>query len=78
MHLYSTVLKINNRLVSYLVSREEGDKFLLFKPEPPITNFADIPIFWVTKQNGEWTPVNVKDKPLAMQVVNDIYAHGIE
>lgn len=78
MHLYSTTLKIKNRLVPYTVSREDGGKFLLFKPQPPITSFADVPIFWVTKQNGEWMPVNIKDKTLVTQILNDIYVHEIE
>lgn len=78
MFLYSTVLRINNRPVPYCVTREDGNKFLLFKPELPLTSALNIPIFWVTRENGEWMPVNVKDKALIQQVVNDIIEHNIE
>lgn len=78
MHLYSTTLKIKNMLVPYNVSREEGNRFLLYKPKPPIVNLADVPIFWVAKEKGEWIPINVKDKQLINQVLHDISVHNID
>ena len=78
MQLYCTTLKIKNKLVPYIVSREEGNKFLLYKPQPPIVNLADAPIFWVAKQEGTWVPINVNDKALISQVVNDISVHKVD
>ena len=78
MHLYNTTLRIKDRIVPYIVSSEEGDKFLLYKPQPPIADLLGLPIFWVAKQNGAWTPINVKDKGLILQVIDDISVHNVE
>ena len=78
MHLYTTTLKIKDRIIPDIVSREEGNKFLLYKPQPPLTNLSDIPIFWVAKQDGQWTPINVKDEQLIHQVHQDILLHQLD
>lgn len=78
MFLYTTILTIKNKPVRYEVSSEEENKYLLYKPELPITKTAELPIFWVTRQDGNWMPVNVKDKGLVSQVIEDIKAHQID
>jgi hypothetical protein len=35
-------------------------------------------MFYVTKQKGEWLPVNIKDQTIIDQVTKDINAHNIE
>ena len=78
MFLYTTILTIKNQPVRYEVSSQQDNKFLLYKPELPVTKTADLPIFWVTRQEGKWAPVNVKDKSLVNQVLADIKEHQIE
>lgn len=75
MFLYTTILYIKSRPVRYEVSAQEGNRLLIYKPELPYRNIAELPVFWVTFQNGEWTPVNIKDSALFIQVINDIKAH---
>jgi hypothetical protein len=78
MNLYTTTLVIDNFPVRYNVSWQQGNQFLLFKPELPLPNVKDYPIFWVTKQNGAWAPINVQDPYLVDQVVEDIRLHLVE
>ena len=78
MLLYTTILLIKNRNIRYEVSRQDGGKFLLFKPELPLATADGAPIFWVTKQEGAWVPVNVQDQSLITQVLSDIEQHNIE
>ena len=78
MFLYTTTLLIKNKPVRYEVSSQEENKYLLYKPELPLTKLDDLPIFWVMRQEGKWMPVNVNDKSLVNQVIEDIKAHHIE
>lgn len=78
MNLYTTTLVIDNFPVRYNVSWQQGHQFLLFKPELPLAEMNDYPIFWVTKQNGVWTPINVQDSSLVTQVVEDISRNLVE
>ena len=78
MLLYTTTLLIKNKPVRYEVSLQEENKYLLYKPELPLTKLADLPIFWVMRQEGKWMPVNVNDKSLVSQVIEDIKAHQLE
>ena len=75
MFLYTTVIYIKNRPVRYEVSMQEKNKILLYKPELPLRNIAELPVLWVIKQNGEWMLMNIKDPSLYFQVLNDIKAH---
>lgn len=78
MNLYSTILFIDHYPVRYNVSWQQGNQFLLFKPELPQRGNNDYPIFWVSKQNGVWTPINVQDPSLVSQVTEDILQHLVE
>jgi hypothetical protein len=78
MNLYITTLVIENYPVRYNVSWQQGNQFLLFKPELPLPDTNDYPIFWVSKQNGSWFPINVQDPSLVSQVIEDIRLHLVE
>jgi hypothetical protein len=78
MLLYSTILHIKNTSVRYEVSWQQENKLLLYKPELPTSNNSGIPMFYVTKQKGEWLPVNIKDKTIIDQVTKDLSAHNIK
>jgi hypothetical protein len=78
MVLYSTILHIKNTPVRYEVSWQQPNKLLLYKPELPTSNNNGIPMFYVTKQKGEWLPVNIKDKTIIDQVTKDISVHNIK
>lgn len=78
MNLYTTTLVIGNFPVRYNVSWQQGNQFLLFKPELPLPDRNDYPIFWVTRQNGAWAPINVQDPCLVSQVVEDIRRNLVE
>lgn len=78
MNLYSTILLIDNYPVRYNVSWQQGHQFLLFKPELPLPDQNDYPIFWATKEHGVWTPINVQDPHLVRQVVDDIQLRLLE
>ena len=78
MLLYSPVLQIKNTLVRYEVSWEQENKLLLYKPELPANNTKGFPMFYVTKQKGEWLPVNIKDKTIIEQVTRDIRENEIK
>lgn len=75
---YSTILHIKNAPVRYEVSWQQENKLLLYKPESTTGNNSGIPMFYVTKQKGEWLPVNIKDKTIIEQVVKDLHAHHIK
>jgi hypothetical protein len=77
MHLYSTMLQIENHPVAYRVSKE-GGKFLLFTPLFPLDYPVDPPIFWVSKQDGVWKPIKLQDPTLVQQVIEDIRQHQVE
>lgn len=78
MHLYSTVLQIENHPVAYRVSLKDGGKFLLFTPHLPLDYPVDPPIFWVSKQDGVWKPIKLQDPTLVQQVIEDIRQHQVE
>ena len=78
MLLYSTILQIKNISVRYEVSWQQENKLLLYKPDLSTTNNSGIPMFYVTKQKGEWLPVNIKDQAIIEQVIKDIKAHNIK
>jgi hypothetical protein len=78
MLLYSTILHIKNVPVRYEVSWQQENKLLLYKPDLSTSNNSGIPMFYVTKQKGEWLPVNIKDKSIIDQVTKDINAHNIK
>ena len=78
MLLYSTVLQIKNNPVRYEVTWEQENKLLLYKPELPATNTKGVPMFYVTKQKGEWLPVNINDKSIIEQVTRDIRENKIK
>lgn len=75
---YSTILHIKNIPVPYEVSWQQVNKLLLYKPHLQSGNHNGIPMFYVTKQQGEWLPVNIKDKAIIDQVIKDISAHNIK
>ena len=77
MLLYTTILHIKNSPVRYEVSWQQENKLLLYKPELS-GNSSGIPMFYVTKQKGEWLPVNIRDKSIIEQVTKDISAHNIK
>ena len=77
MFLYATILLIENKPVRYEVSAQGKNKHLVYKPERSFRKIGDLPSFWITRQNGRWMPINVKDKQLINQVVNDITDHKI-
>jgi hypothetical protein len=76
LFLYSTTLYINDQPVDYHVSRQQ-DSFLLFKPDLSVVNVIDAPIFWVIKEDDEWKPLNLKNKQVHNQVLDDIRKHNI-
>ena len=78
MLLYSTILHIKNIPVRYEVSWQQENKLLLYKPKLSAGNNNGAPMFYVTKQKGEWLPVNIKDQTIIDQVTKDINAHSIE
>lgn len=78
MLLYTTILHIKNIPVRYEVSWQQENKLLLYKPDLSTVNNNGIPMFYVTKQKGEWLPVNIKDKTIIEQVTKDIIAHNIK
>lgn len=78
MLLYKTILQIRNIPVHYEVSWQQANKLLLYKPEESSGNQKGIPMFYVTKQKGEWLPVNIKDKTIIEQVIKDISTHNIK
>lgn len=79
MLLYSTILQIKNVPVRYEVSWQQENKLLLYKPDLSANdNNKGIPMFYVTKQKGEWLPVNIKDKTIIEQVTKDISIHNIK
>ncbi len=78
MLLYQTILHIKNIPVRYEVSWQQENKLLLYKPVLLTSNNKGIPMFYVTKQKGQWLPVNIKDKTIIDQVTEDISAHNIK
>lgn len=76
--MYSTVLQIENHPIPYRVFLKEGGKFLLFTPDLPLDYPVDPPIFWVSKQDGEWIPIKLQNAALVQQVIEDIRIHGVE
>jgi len=78
MLLYSTILHIKNIPVRYEVSWQQENKLLLYKPDLSTSSNKGIPMFYVTKQKGEWLPVNIKDKTIIDQVTKDINANNIK
>lgn len=78
MILYSTILHLKNIPVRYEVSWQQENKLLLYKPEIKSGSNSGIPMFYVTKQKGEWLPVNIKDKAIIEQVAKDIITHNIK
>lgn len=78
MHLYKTIIQIKNNPVPYEVSWQQENKLLLYKPEDSNGSQKGSPMFYVTKQKGEWLPVNIKDKSIIEQVVKDISTHNIK
>ncbi len=78
MLLYTTILHIKNIPVRYEVSWQQVNKLLLYKPDLSTSSNNGIPMFYVTKQKGEWLPVNIKDKTIIDQVTKDINAHNIK
>ena len=78
MLLYTTILHIKNISVRYEVSWQVENKLLLYKPDPQKSNNNGIPMFYVTKQNGAWLPVNINDKTIIEQVKKDISSNNIK
>lgn len=78
MFLYSTMLQIENFPIHYRVLSRDNGQFLLYMPELPLQHQANPPIFWVKKQEDVWTPVNIQDKSLFRQVIEDIQLHKKE
>ena len=75
---YTTILHIKNVSVPYEVFWQVENKLLLYKPDQQKSNNNGIPMFYVTKQKGEWLPVNIRDKTIIEQVKKDIAAHNIK
>lgn len=78
MLLYTTILQIKNSPIRYEVSWQQENKLLLYKPDLSTSTKNGIPMFYVTKQKGEWLPVNIKDKTIIDQVTKDINTHNIK
>lgn len=78
MFLYTTVLLIQNQPIRYEVSTQDKSNFLIYKPERFFRKTANLPSFWITRKNGKWAPINIKDKQLSNQVVKDISIHNME
>ena len=78
MLLYTTVLHIKNSPVRYEVSWQQVNKLLLYQPDSSTGTNGGSPMFYVTKQNGEWLPVNIKDKTIIDQVTRDLATHNIK
>lgn len=76
MYLYSAVLVINDCPITYQVSLQ--DKLLLFKPESAGKNSLDTPIFWATREEGEWKLLNVKDEAITRQAVEGILKNYVD
>ena len=73
MRLYTTQLQIDRTTVPYLVSMEGGR--LLFRPCSATE--IDAPIFWVSKESGEWKPININDDVLVQQILDGIQDKGL-
>ena len=71
MLLYSTILHLKNMPVRYEVSWQQENKLLLYRPVLSSGNQTGIPMFYVTRQKGEWLPVNIKDQTIIDQVTKD-------
>ena len=74
MFLYSTDLLIDGAVIPYDVCKE-GTR-LFFKPIKTDTDI-DVPLFWVTKIDGVWEPMNIEDQNFVKQVQDDILMHNV-
>ncbi len=75
MFLYSTTLLIEGRFISYEVYMEGGRIF--YKPFVKYTRF-NVPLFWVSRVNEQWVPMNFGDESFIKQVQEDIFKHKVE
>lgn len=78
MFLYTTVLLIKNQPIRYEVSTQEKNRYLISKPGIFFRKTDDQPSFWITRKNGKWAPLNIKDEQLCNQVIKDISMHNME